>query len=510
MTSKPIKPQRQRTGSVYTKNGRLYLAVRTHREDALHAKWATPCQPKPDGTARSEDEARQIVAKLQAAYDCGAWDPWDRKRAQLAAAPTGETLASYVKRWCDDREARGNRSVRDDRSRLAHYLLPGHGHKLVTEIARDDIEGIRDRLDALIAEEGGIAWKTAANIWATITKLCADMVFGALKNKSLGVRADNPAVGILPPERGEPRSKTCLYPSEFDAAMRSDELPLEFRQLVAVATYEYLREGELYALHCDDIDIAHLDIHIWRTRDAKTGAIRELTKTSAGRRHVPIEPALVPLLTHLVKARAGGLLFPVPMGRGDAASLLRTCLEWVGVTRAAIFASDDSRKRLTFHDLRGTGITWRCVRGDNHVAIKTQAGHESFETTLGYVAVADALRSGFGVPFPALPASLWVRSVGDGTDPGPDENGYRAATETRTSGFPAAIECPRRDSNPESTRLDASRGDFSQQFCGTHEHAATCDDIPRHPIGYPVAGLSHSSELSQLEALEHLRREYDA
>ena len=76
-----------------------------------------------------------IVAKLQAAYDCGGWDPWDAKRRQLEPARVGETLTAYVKRWCDDREARGNRSVRDDRSRLAHYLVPAHGHKLVTEIS---------------------------------------------------------------------------------------------------------------------------------------------------------------------------------------------------------------------------------------------------------------------------------------------------------------------------------------------------------------------------------------
>jgi hypothetical protein len=215
---------------------------------------------------------------------------------------------------------------------------------------------------------------------------------------------------------------------------------------------------------------------------------------------VPIEPALVPLLTYLTNARGrAGLLFPSPMGRGDAAEMLRECLRWVGVTRTALYAKDDGRKRLTWHDLRGTGITWRCVRGDNHVAIKTQAGHESFETTLGYIASADALRSGFGVPFPALPAVLW-----DGA------SGYPAATENGTGGFPAATECPRRDSNPATPRPVETDGDIPKQLREPLEHAATSEDIGRPSSGYRVAEtlseaierLNHPSELSQLEAIE--------
>jgi hypothetical protein len=37
---------------------------------------------------------------------------------------------------------------------------------------RDDVENVRDALDAKIAS-GAMNWKTARNAWATFTKLCS-------------------------------------------------------------------------------------------------------------------------------------------------------------------------------------------------------------------------------------------------------------------------------------------------------------------------------------------------
>jgi hypothetical protein len=84
-------------------------------------------------------------------------------------------------------------------------------------------------------------------------------------------------------------------------------------------------------------------------------------------------------------------------------------LRRVRITRADLFTSDETRKAITFHDLRGTGITWCAVRGDDALKIKQRAGHASFSTTEGYIREAENMRAGFGAVFPRLPAGLLSR-----------------------------------------------------------------------------------------------------
>ncbi len=242
-----------------------------------------------------------------------------------------------------------------------------------------------------------------------------------------------------------------LYPSEFAALAACDVVPLERRWLYAVVVYTYARFGELAALECEDIDVAHDDIHIHRAVNGKTGAVHE-PKTAAGNRHVPIEPALKALLLALMQARGGtGRLFPTMPAQRDAAKDLRADLVAAGVTRDAIYADDATRKNLTFHDLRATGVTWCVVRGDDGVKIQRRAGHEGFDTTLGYIREAESRRAGFGSVFPQLPEGLWS----------PLATGL--ATVEPIDGVLAGIllenlECPRRESNPhlENFKFPAS------------------------------------------------------
>lgn len=83
-------------------------------------------------------------------------------------------------------------------------------------------------------------------------------------------------------------------------------------------------------------------------------------------------------------------------------------------TRAALHvgAKDQTRKRIGWHDLRATGITWRAVRGDDPLKIQRAAGHTELSTTQGYIRTAEDVREGvgegFGEVFPPLPVELLV------------------------------------------------------------------------------------------------------
>ena len=104
-----------------------------------------------------------------------------------------------------------------------------------------------------------------------------------------------------------------------------------------------------------------------------------------------------------------GRLLTMPP-REELARRLRRYLKWAGVTRAELFANDATRKQLTFHDLRGTGITWLAIGGTEPLKIKTWAGHRNLSTTEGYIREAESVRPGFGEPFPSLAQVCGARS----------------------------------------------------------------------------------------------------
>src|SRR5690606_4057642 len=129
---------------------------------------------------------------------------------------------------------------------------------------------------------------------------------------------------------------------------------------IAIAVYTYLRAGELRVLRWEDVDLEHAVIHVHRAFDRTTGGV----KSTKGRRArpVPIEPELLPLL-HAMRAEAGGvgLVIELPSER-DLARGLRRYLTKAQVLRSSLHDGAETKRRIVFHDLRGTGVTWMAVR----------------------------------------------------------------------------------------------------------------------------------------------------
>jgi hypothetical protein len=90
----------------------------------------------------------------------------------------------------------------------------------------------------------------------------------------------------------------------------------------------------------------------------------------------------------------------------DLANTLREHLKRAGVDRADLHDDTPTTKRITFHDLRATGITWEALAGTEPLRIMQRAGHTNFSTTQGYIREAEAVGNAIGMPFPELPASL--------------------------------------------------------------------------------------------------------
>lgn len=384
-------------------------------------------------------------------------------------ADGAETVKGWTQRWLAERRRRGLKSIRADESRWREWIWPRIGHLAVASVRRGDIEAWVEWVDEQVREDE-LAWKTAQNAWGQISKAFADASEG--KPLALRVREDNPAARVAPPDRGVRKGKQFLYPSEVAALLACAEVPVELREVYAVAVYLYPRAGELEALHAEDVDLAHGSVHIHRARNPDTGEVRE-TKGNRPRR-VPMPLALRPLLAAMV-ARIGGrgLLWPEWPCVKDQSGELRRALRRAGVERAELFDDLPTLKPMTFHDLRATGITWEAIAGTEPLRIQQRAGHSALTTTQIYIRMAEDVRGDFGTTFGPLPADLGSR---DGS-----QDGYRGVSSRAGNTLPQGVSAEfwERDSNP----LAPSRG-----------VASGAEADPRTPQEAPTEGASARPE----------------
>lgn len=406
-----------------------------------------------DPNIPEDDRARAEACALQFVGDAKA----------LTKDGKGETVAHYAKRWLDDREGRVH-SLDTDRSRMRDHVLTVLGSFSVLTFTRDDVERLRDDLDGKIVS-GALAWKTAASAWSLVTSMCSDMVNA--KRRDLRARGDNPAAGVLPPERGERKAKQYLYPSEFlrfiscDGSDDRDEVPLRLRRAVAISVYMVVRDGELRALRWDggDIDLEHGTLSVTRSL-ARSGATKS-TKSGETRRFA-IERELLPLLKGMHDESKGK--GPVVSFRDRHMSRdLRLWLKRAGVTRPELHEGNATRKPITWHDLRATGITWMAVRGDDPLKIRQRAGHSTLSTTELYIREAEAIRDGFGEVFPSLPAgplaivtdlSVTIQHSRNGQKQAVSGGG--AGNRTLPESMPQRLRMTRFSRTPESSRRPKS------------------------------------------------------
>jgi integrase len=324
-----------------------------------------------------------------------------RARPEPAAPRPEGDMGEWLRVWLASRRAKNLTATRENESHYKHHIAGATGGRHVRRWDADDLRRLSRELDAKV-QGGEMKWKTAWNVWATATRMCKDACTSKLDE--LRVRADNPARDVAGPDRGAATAKQYLYPSEFARFVACERVPLRWRREVALAVYLYPRLGELRVLPWEDVDLEHGSIHIHRALDRESGKTKA-TKTKHPRR-LNIEAALLPLLRAMRQESGGeGLVCSLPSMR-DMARGLRRWLAHANVKRAELHESTPTRKAMTFHDLRATGITWMAIRGDDPLRIQQRAGHEDFATTQGYIREAESIREGFGEVFPPLPAAL--------------------------------------------------------------------------------------------------------
>ena len=419
---------RKKTGTIVKTKGGLWQAVVTMPDGSRKR-----LKPFPPGT--SEARAREVAAHYAEKY-AALPPPAPTTIDELDQRPNGP----WFKAWIAERVARGYTSTRENESHYRLHVGPSTDWVHVNEWTKETLRKLSRDLDAKV-RAGEMSWKMAQNIWGTATKMCDDAAESKLD--TIKCRDDNPALGVRGPDRGAELGLQFLYPSEFVQFVSCSEVPLRWRRLVAVAIYLYPRDSELRALECRDVDTEHLVVKITKALDRE----RTGTKATKGKRvrPVPVEPQLVALLEAL-KAEAGdsGRLFGEMPSERDMARGLRRWLWKAGVRRHELHHDTETTRKLRFHDLRSSGVTWMAVRGDDGLKIQQRAGHREFSTTQKYIRLAEMLAAGFGKVFPPLPSELFeLRDSGEGLIRSPESSLPFGSIESDSG-----IQRGGRDSNP--------------------------------------------------------------
>jgi len=167
--------------------------------------------------SKSQRAAAKAEAKIIAAEALAIWESQHEVRV--------ETVADWSDRWIETKREKKQTSWKAARSHLDAHILDVIGQKRMADVTAHDCERIVERLDGLVdAEE--LKWKSASNIWGTVTKMFDD----ACRGKTLDLRArpreSNPTRDVRGPERGKRTQKVHLYPSELLALVQYLEAAL--------------------------------------------------------------------------------------------------------------------------------------------------------------------------------------------------------------------------------------------------------------------------------------------
>lgn len=383
-----------------------------------------------------ENERGELLAKKRARIEAKA-------AAQPTAATTGaETLSKYRERLNVHRVELGQGP--GDTSAWKAWITPHLGALPAASVTREQIERFRDVLDSEIAKHrrsngaDGLSSKRASNIWTEVTTTFRAMINA--KQRDLRVRADNPCSDVLPPEKGDSRKKTFIYPSEMSAVLASDA-PLEWREAYAIGSYLYLRPGELAVLTWADVNFVAGVVHITKAWDERAKEIKP-PKTAKGVRDVPIPSALIPLLKRMGDGKQpSDRVVPILLSMSEdvRAPKIRAHLRAADCTRPRLFEDTATTMGVNFRTLRDSGITWLALARVDVMRMQSRAGHENITTTMGYVKLAEDIGGKLGKPFGPLPASLVNGASGQASGQAEvDAQIYRA------------FECQGRGSNPHA------------------------------------------------------------
>lgn len=260
--------------------------------------WVTKRTPYVEGQAR---EAQQLYERAVALV---------QKGESYADAVTGETtVASFARRWLQEREERGVVGVRNERIHLVRHVVPVLGAMKLADVRP---RAIRDLFRALpkkarapksLAEKRGevevterLSSRTVRHVYGTLHAMFRDAVAEEL------ILA-NPCVlkrGELPQKKDKDpsfRRRAVFTRGEIEVLISDERIPFDRRVVYAMSFLAGLRPGELVALEWRDYDRSAEPLGRLTIAKAYKRNIRTVRETKTGTdREIPVHPTLARVL----------------------------------------------------------------------------------------------------------------------------------------------------------------------------------------------------------------------
>lgn len=243
---------------------------------------------------------------------------------------------------------------------LNAHTLEEWGRKFVDTITRDDVEKLH---------RSAVGDKSQGHQKYMLK--CIRLAFGYAFDR--GHINRNP----VPVMKFKQRSKIMPVLNEEQARRlltKAREFNDEWYPHWTVAIYTGMRNGELYALTWDNVDLGARLIYVKKAWDKMNG-FKEYTKSGEDR-VVSIPPELLLVLQEL-KLRSKGEYFVLPRlskwDKGEQARELRRFLVGIGLPE------------IRFHDLRATWATLLLSKGVEAVKVMQMGGWSDYETMMIYI-----------------------------------------------------------------------------------------------------------------------------
>jgi integrase len=174
----------------------------------------------------------------------------------------------------------------------------------------------------------------------------------------------------IPQKRGEVQHWTEAQAKKFLRSIKGHRLEALF--VLALSTG--MREGELFALHWDQVDLKRRTIRVTHSQEDVNGhLVRGDVKTTKGRRLITLDPATAAILKGL--PRTGDAVFCAAEG-GPLRKSNFIRREWAPAVKAA------GLPPMRFHGLRHTHATLLLAMGVHPKVVSERLGHASIALTL--------------------------------------------------------------------------------------------------------------------------------
>ena len=278
------------------------------------------------------------------------------------AQPSREGFTAFALRYLEAQAPRLKPATVDHYRRIIDlHLEPWFDQVPLRDVRRDSIE----RLVAAMSADGRWSPKTIANVLVVVKAILSTAVRWELISAS-------PAAGVAPPRR---EREEVNIPSADEVARALAACEDRYRLGFLLAAHAGLRRGEVLALRFEDVDLGAGKLLVRRSYNRH--GLQE-PKTRAGRRVVPLGPALVAALADARAAREEledepGWVLATPTGDHLAPEVLDRA--WRRAQRRA------EVPHRPIHALRHHAISRMIEAGFSPKEVQVAAGHASITTT---------------------------------------------------------------------------------------------------------------------------------